>query len=62
MLRQDDPVPPPTPIFSSDFGNSHDPAGLGLGARAPRAPVATLLLFDATRNNSACFIKCIIFQ
>jgi len=27
----------PTPIFSSDFGNSSDPAGLGLGgARAAR--------------------------
>jgi len=24
----------PTPIFSSDFGNSHEPAKLGLGARA----------------------------
>jgi len=34
----------PTPIFSSDFGNSRDPAGLGLGV----AHVATLLLGQYT--------------
>jgi len=36
---QGDPVPPPRlQVFSSDFGNSYDPAGLGLGlgAGAPR--------------------------
>jgi len=32
VFGQDDPVPGPTPIFFSDFRNSHDPAGLGLGA------------------------------
>jgi len=47
---QDDPVlPTPPPIFfSSDFGNSRDPAGLGLGGgQVPRMPppVATLLHF-----------------
>ena len=42
---QGDPVPRPPrlQVFSSDFGNSHDPAGLGLGAGAPMPPVATLL-------------------
>ena len=30
--------PPPRKIFSSDLGESHGLAGLGLGARAPRAP------------------------
>jgi len=36
---QGDPVPPPRlQVFSSDFGNSHDPAGLygaGVGGRCP---------------------------
>ena len=35
LFGQDDPAPPPHPIFSSDFGNSHDPAGLGLGDTCP---------------------------
>jgi len=43
MFGQDDPLPSLThPIFSSDFGNSDDPAGLVLGAHA-RWLVATLL-------------------
>jgi len=45
MFGQDDPVPPPhSHFFSSDFGNSHDPAGLGWG-HVPLVPprVATLL-------------------
>ena len=37
LFGKDDPLPPtPPPNFiSSDFGNSHDLAGLGFGARAP---------------------------
>jgi len=35
---------------TSDFGSSHDPAGLGLGARAP--PVATLLVFASHCNQT----------
>ena len=33
MFGQDDPIPPdPTSnFFASDYGNSHDPVGLGLG-------------------------------
>jgi len=40
-----DRYPSPHPhFFSSDFGNSHDPAGLGLWARAPLClPMAALL-------------------
>jgi len=47
LFGKDDPLPPtPPPNFiSSDFGNSHDLAGLGFGARAP--PMATLLHNDA---------------
>jgi len=43
MLGQDDLVPHPTPpqFFFSDFGNSHDLAGLGLGRHVP--PMAMLL-------------------
>jgi len=39
MFGLGDPVPHPTPIFSSDFRNSHDPAELGLEGNVPsRAP------------------------
>jgi len=42
MFGEDDPVPPPHPqFFSSDFGNSHDLAGLGLEARPHSGYVAT---------------------
>jgi len=44
MFGQDDPVPP---FFSSDFGDFHDPAGLGVGGHVPPPlcpPVATLLI------------------
>jgi len=53
MFGQDDPVPPPW-FFSSDFGNSHDPAGLGLGARAPRgyATATYLSLFSDSCQTS----------
>ena len=46
LFGQDDPVPPPHLQFflSSDFGSSHDPAGLGLGEVPPISPVTTLLV------------------
>jgi len=50
MLGQDDLVPPPYPtsiFFSSDFGNSHDLAGLGLGRHVrPMAMLLPLVDYD----------------
>ena len=47
MFGQDDPVPPP-PFFSSDFGDSHDLAGLEVGGGARAPPVDTLLYITHT--------------
>jgi len=52
LAKVHEPLPHPTSnFFSSDFGNSHDPAGLRLGeGHVPLyAPVATLLVLLVTR-------------
>ena len=51
---------PTSNFFSSDFGNSHDPAGLGLGARAPHAPrgYATAYGLIGLYKNATMLLTC----
>jgi len=61
MFGQDDPVPPdPTSnFFASDYGNSHDPVGLGLGAPDSLCPppVATLLLVNCNVSTVSLHLR-----
>jgi len=60
MFGEDDPVPPPRPqFFSSDFGNSHDLAGLGLEARPPSGYVATATSLSLQRFLSDQLSQCL---